>query len=221
MRLGELHIALASDEEDPAFRPEDIQREDLQRWSASIAGEIGVTVAAAGEKVPELLSKRSALVEEVHDLAHLEPSGKKIRLHGDLHLGQVLRTKTGWMIFDFEGEPGRRFAQRREKHTPLKDVAGMLRSFEYAAAAVRIEGVDPGTGPQRLRKAFLDGYLAAMSGTELLPRGEAALKTVLEILEMEKLLYELRYEVQNRPDWIRIPAGALLQREARPREATL
>src|SRR5262249_48734872 len=117
--LGRAHLGLASQPHDPAFAPEPIQKEDLQRWSSSIIGEIGVTVAAAAGAIPELADRREGLVERARRLAKISPSGKKIRGHGDLHLGQVLRARGEWYIFDFEGEPARGFNQRREKQTPL------------------------------------------------------------------------------------------------------
>jgi len=208
--LGQLHLVLASEPNDPAFTPEPIQKEDLQRWSSSIIGEIGVTVAAATRAIPELADRRDALVERARKLAKIAPSGKKIRGHGDLHLGQVLRSRGEWFIFDFEGEPARSFNQRREKHTPLKDVAGMLRSFAYAAAAVELEGAAPGERAFACRDAFLDGYLRTTKSSGLLPEGEEGFRVTLEALELERSVYELRYELQSRPDWVRIPARTLL-----------
>ncbi len=205
--VGELHVALGSDRETPAFAPEPLQKEDLHRWSSSITGELGVTLAAA-TALPDLAARREALVARAHRLADAEPSGEKLRIHGDLHLGQALHTPKGWLLFDFEGEPGRSYAQRREKHSPLKDVAAMLRSFSYAAAAsARETGRPASAGPAR--EAFLEGYLGVARGASFLPKGEL-FRTLLEALEFEKLLYELRYELNNRPDWVQIPADALL-----------
>src|SRR5258707_9311103 len=138
--IAELHLALSSDPEDPAFAPEPIQQVDLQHWSASIIGELGVTIAAAAKAIPELAQRRDLLVERIQMLARLSPSGKKIRIHGDLHLGQVLRSDQGWMVFDFEGEPSRNFNQRREKYSPLRDVAGMPRTFRYSGRGGGLPG---------------------------------------------------------------------------------
>jgi trehalose synthase-fused probable maltokinase len=206
--LAGLHLTLASDPNDPAFCPEPIQQEDLQRWSSSIIGELGVTFAEVEKRMPELGSLRDPLVETAKRLAQAPPSGKKIRLHGDLHLGQVLRVRGDWMIFDFEGEPARSFHQRREKHTPLKDVAGMIRSFEYAQAAVELEGAAPGDRAGACRDAFLEAYLSGLGGSDLLPRPDA-FSVVLTALELERTVYELRYEMQSRPDWVRIPLRTL------------
>jgi maltokinase len=212
-RLGELHAALASDPDDPAFAPEDIHHEDLDRWSASIIGELGVTLADASKQFPELEKRREALVEVGKGLAHTRPGGQKIRVHGDLHLGQTLRSQGQWLIFDFEGEPSRSFAQRREKYSPLKDVAGMLRSFDYAAASVLLDGGQPADRVTPARTAFLEGYRKATRGKPFLPERDEDFMTRLAAFELEKLLYEVRYEMQNRPDWVRIPVQALLRME--------
>ena len=210
--LGELHDVLASDPSDPGFAPEPVQREDLQRWSSSIIGEMGVSLASASQQAPELLEKREALVARIDRLARLEPegAGMKIRHHGDLHLGQTLRSNGRWLIFDFEGEPVRTYAQRREKHSPLRDVAGMLRSFAYACATVEIAGAPDASRLGPVRKAFLDGYRKSRNTQGLLPADDQTFDVMLETLELEKLLYELRYELSHRPDWVRIPARALL-----------
>ena len=206
--LAELHLTLSSDPTDPAFAPDPIHQEDLQRWSSSIIGELGVTFAEAEKRIQNLGDLREPLVERVKQLAQLPPSGKKIRIHGDLHLGQVLRVGGDWMIFDFEGEPARTFTQRREKYTPLKDVAGMLRSFAYAQAAVELEKAPPGERALPCRNAFLDAYLDRVRGSDLLPTGPS-LDTVLDAFELERAVYELRYELQTRPDWVPIPVRSL------------
>jgi trehalose synthase-fused probable maltokinase len=212
-RLGELHHALGSRADDPAFAPEPLQLEDLQRWSASIVGELGVTLAEAARQFPELEGRREGLIGHARRLSHVAASGQKLRIHGDLHLGQVLRAEGGWLIFDFEGEPGRSFAQRREKYSPLRDVAGMLRSFDYAEATVQLEGQPAGERVGPARQAFLEGYRAATRGAPFLPQGEESFNAFLDAFELEKMLYEVRYELQNRPDWVRIPVQALLRME--------
>jgi maltokinase len=212
-RLGELHHALASDTQDPSFAPEPVHQEDLQRWSASILGEMGVTLAEAGKHHPDLEKQRERLMEHAKRLAHVAPSGQKIRIHGDLHLGQVLHSEGKWLIFDFEGEPARTFNQRREKYSPLRDVAGMIRSFDYAEATVLLEGSSPGPRMVPSRDAFLEGYREVTRGAAFLPADEAAFWGMLRAFELEKLLYEVRYEMQNRPDWVRIPIQALLKME--------
>ena len=208
-RVGELHRVLASDETDPAFAPEAIHQEDLQRWSSSIVGELGVTLALAASRFPQLADRQDALTERAKALASLTPSGQKIRQHGDLHLGQALWTGDDWMVIDFEGEPARPYAARREKHTPLRDVAGMLRSFSYATSA---NGMAPAHRKRAVgvsKAAFLRGWKAAVQGTGLLPESDSDARTMLDVLELEKTLYELRYELQMRPDWAHIPVEAL------------
>ena len=199
-RIGEMHAALASDPSDPAFAPEPVRREDLERWARTLLIELDRTIAVAAAAVPELASRRAALEARIQRLAVLPPAGLRIRQHGDLHLGQVLRSEGQWLVFDFEGEPARPVPERRAKSSPLKDVAGMLRSLAYAAASAET--------PQHLapaRQVFLEGWRSAAAG--LVPPGAEVL---LESLELEKLLYELRYEVGHRPAWVRIPARDLL-----------
>jgi trehalose synthase-fused probable maltokinase len=213
-RLGELHNAFASaSPDDPAFAPEPLLLEDLQRWSASIVGELGVTLADAGRLHPDLEGRRESLIEHAKRLAHVAPSGQKIRIHGDLHLGQVLRANEQWLIFDFEGEPARTFTARREKYSALRDVAGMIRSFDYAEATVALEGGEPRGRVGPSRDAFLEGYKKATQGAPFLPADSATFDVMLRAFELEKLLYEVRYELQNRPDWVRIPVQALLRME--------
>jgi trehalose synthase-fused probable maltokinase len=206
-RVGELHVALA-DPDDPAFAPEPIRREDLQRWAQSLLGELDETVRVASGAVPGLGDRAGALRGRIARLAEARPSGVRLRQHGDLHLGQVLRSGGEWLIFDFEGEPARTIAERRQKSPAYKDVAGMLRSFAYAAAAAEKRGA-PGLPREPAREAFLEGYRSRAAA--LLPEDAGTAQVLLESLELEKLLYELRYEVGHRPDWIGIPARDLLQ----------
>jgi len=208
--VGNLHLALASDPTDPAFAPEPIQQEDLQRWSSSIIGELGVTFAEAEKRIPDLAQLRGPLVEKARRLGQLTPSGRKIRVHGDLHLGQVLRVKGEWILFDFEGEPARGFNHRREKFTALKDVAGMLRSLTYAQAVIELEGAPAGDRASPCRRAFLEGYAQATASADFFPTGEA-FDAVLGAFELERTVYELRYELRSRPDWVPIPVHTLKQ----------
>jgi trehalose synthase-fused probable maltokinase len=208
-RVGELHRVLASDDTDPAFAPEPIHQEDLQRWSSSIVGELGVTLALAASRFPHLADRQDALTERAKALASLAPSGQKIRQHGDLHLGQALWAGDDWMVIDFEGEPTRPYAARREKYTPLRDVAGMLRSFSYAASVAELPPADRKRAEGATKGAFFRGWKAAVQSTGLLPASDTDTRTILDVLELEKTLYELRYELQMRPDWAPIPAEAL------------
>jgi trehalose synthase-fused probable maltokinase len=127
----------------------------------------------------------------------------KIRHHGDFHLGQTLTVGAGadFFIIDFEGEPLRPLEERRRKHTPLRDVAGMLRSLGYAAASASA----PEGWEETARAAFLDGYRAAAGRAAFLPADATALTRALAVLELEKAAYEVVYEANNRPDWLAIP----------------
>jgi trehalose synthase-fused probable maltokinase len=141
-----------------------------------------------------------------------------IRTHGDLHLGQTMLTDRGWVILDFEGEPARPLPERRLKRSPLRDVAGMLRSFSYVVAGARIlRGASPPDDwEDRARDAFLAGYFERVDAA-LLPPGDAPTRQLLAVFELEKAVYELRYELNNRPDWVAIPVAGiarLLDREA-------
>jgi trehalose synthase-fused probable maltokinase len=136
-----------------------------------------------------------------------------IRHHGDYHLGQALWTKAeDWLILDFEGEPARSVPERRRKRSPLRDVAGMLRSFAYAASASQLQrGVaPPPRWEEECRASFLAGYLAAAEPS-LLPASEQGIERLLTVFELEKAVYELRYELNNRPDWVGIPVAGILR----------
>jgi trehalose synthase-fused probable maltokinase len=137
--------------------------------------------------------------------------GRAIRQHGDYHLGQVLRRGDDWLLLDFEGEPARPLSERRRKTTPLRDVAGMLRSFAYAAETSRSFGeAVTADWEQAAREAFLDGYDAEIDGS-LLPAAPEARARLLAACELEKALYELRYELDNRPAWAQVPAAGILR----------
>jgi maltokinase len=134
-----------------------------------------------------------------------------IRHHGDFHLGQTLWVDEDWVIIDFEGEPLRALPERRRKRSPLRDVAGMLRSFAYAASASPIlRGVEPPVGwEERARAQFLDGYHKTVD-QNLVPSGPS-IDRLVRVFELEKAVYELRYELNNRPDWVKIPVAGILR----------
>jgi trehalose synthase-fused probable maltokinase len=218
-RLGEvtaaLHNALASDHNDPAFAPEDPSAEALSLLQASVDEEIEQVFLELPDR--ESVAPIAGRGEEVRDrlrlLSHVGPVGRVIRHHGDYHLGQVLWSEDeDWVVLDFEGEPARSLPERRRKRSPLRDVAGMLRSFAYAASAFQIlrGGQTPEGWEQRCRTAFLDSYLVTVDPS-LVPSGEAAVHRLLSVFELEKAVYELRYEIQHRPDWIEIPVAGILR----------
>ncbi|MGH8574332.1 MAG: hypothetical protein ACREX8_17410, partial [Gammaproteobacteria bacterium] len=164
------------------------------------------------------LRKIAGRAEGFHD----EATTQRIRVHGDLHLGQTLRTPdSDWKIIDFEGEPARPVEERRQKTSALKDVAGMLRSFAYArGAAERAIEVEANRGDQErlfawetaARRVFLEGYRSAIRAApvSLAPAAEDAFRRALAAWELDKALYEIAYEVRNRPDWIALPLRSLL-----------
>jgi trehalose synthase-fused probable maltokinase len=154
----------------------------------------------------------------VQELSAAGPSGLSIRTHGDYHLGQLLWTTAGdWVVIDFEGEPARALPDRRRKRSPLRDIAGMTRSFAYAAdASVLLNGVEPPVGwLDACRTGFVDGYLSA-ADERLLPPSRSGFDRLLALFELEKLVYELRYEARNRPEWASIPLVALLRQLEAP-----
>lgn len=149
------------------------------------------------------------------ELRQIEDVGPAIRVHGDFHLGQVMRTDAGWFVLDFEGEPARPMQERRMFTTPVKDVAGMVRSLQYAAwSALQDQDGDPRdlaeAWEQRNRQAFLEGYVAvAHEKGGILPGSTAALDAILKAFELDKAIYELGYELAHRPEWSKIPLDAL------------
>jgi len=217
---GALHVALSREENEPASTPEAIDEWDLKEWAKSARGSLDRLLdEGVGELRPYAMAIRSriARIEEVED------RGFKTRIHGDYHLGQVLLTSRGWMILDFEGEPARTLEERRAKHTPLRDVAGMLRSFSYAAVAALFQRADPDTPAwtslspwattwERLaRERFLAGYLTKSHEGDFLPSDREDINLMLDVLEIDKALYELGYERGHRPEWVRIPLRGIAQ----------
>ena len=211
--IGRMHTVLASDASDPAFAAEEPSQESTSLITATIDEQIErVFVDLPGDDPAlEPIANRG---EEVRDrlamLSHVGASGRLIRHHGDLHLGQTLLAPDRWIVLDFEGEPARPLIERRRKRSPLRDVAGMLRSFAYASSAAEIQRGTPAPEgwEERTREAFLTGYFGAVEPA-LLPPGEANARSLLTIFELEKAVYELRYELNNRPDWVGIPVAGI------------
>jgi trehalose synthase-fused probable maltokinase len=218
-RLGEvtgaMHTCLASDPNDPSFAPEEPSLESLGLLTATIDEEIARAFAELPDDLEALEPIRlrgEEIRERLRLLAHVGAGGRIIRHHGDFHLGQTLWASHNWVILDFEGEPARSLPERRRKRSPLRDVAGMLRSFAYAASAV--EPMRGGTAPagweERARDEFLDGYLRSVDPM-LVPPGPEAVDKLLSVFELEKAVYELRYELTMRPDWLPIPVAGILR----------
>jgi predicted trehalose synthase len=202
-RTAELHLALASDPLEPAFAPEPITASDVAAWTAAVQRQLDAAQAALGGRLPDGVPDRV----DAAGLAALVGTAR-LRHHGDFHLGQTLAVRDGedFAIIDFEGEPLRPLAERRQKHTPLRDVAGLLRSLGYAAASAPVA---PGW-EAAAREAFVAAYRATAGAAPFLPASEAALRRALAVLEVEKAAYEIVYEANNRPDWVAIPVRGLV-----------
>lgn len=236
-RLGAItramHDALASDEDDPDFAPQAAEPQDLDRWAHRAQQSVRDSLALLERQIeaPEfprqrvaeaqaLVGRRDHYLGWINEIADSlgDDLGTRIRVHGDYHLGQVLHTKTDdYMIIDFEGEPSKSLAERREKTSPLRDVAGMLRSIAYAAASLAIAvemTVDLPTRELRaarwerdVRAAYLAGYFAEDTddAADILPEDQSHVRQLLTLFETEKAFYELAYELNNRPPWVGIP----------------
>ncbi|HEU5476906.1 MAG TPA: phosphotransferase [Gaiellaceae bacterium] len=216
-RLGEvtaqMHTALGADPADPAFAPEEPSVESLGLLTATVDEEIArvfLSLPDDDDRLAPILGRGEEVREQLRLLTHAGSAGRVIRTHGDYHLGQTLWSGNDWVILDFEGEPARTLVERRRKRSPLRDVAGMLRSFAYAATAAELtRGADvPGDWEERARERFLETYLETVEPT-LLPPGEASIERLLAVFELEKAVYELRYELDNRPDWVGIPVAGI------------
>jgi maltose alpha-D-glucosyltransferase/alpha-amylase len=209
-RTAQLHRAFAKPSGDPAFEPEPFTAQDMQEWKARVRQEAEQTFKIleknASDPVKAILGKQHQIIQKIESCPAPKGPALKTRLHGDYHLGQVLIANNDFVIIDFEGEPGRTLAESRRKHSPLRDVAGMVRSFSYARwSASQSDKLQQQPNPlladweSQARRAFLEAY-----GVDPDQRG------LLVLAEIEKLLYELRYELANRPDWLHVPLrGAL------------
>jgi maltose alpha-D-glucosyltransferase/alpha-amylase len=245
VRTAELHLALAARTGDPAFDPEPVAAQDGVAWKNRVRDEAVATldlVERRREQLPPpvrdeaqaLLDRRDELIARIDACAVAAVGSVKIRYHGDYHLGQVLLANNDFVIIDFEGEPARPVAERRRKHSPLRDVAGMLRSFNYAqtsalARVAQTEGDAARLAPLAaawetdVRRVFLGAYADTVRGGQRVASLEET-GGLIELFEIEKALYELRYEIDHRPDWIRTPLAWLLAlvagSSAQPRLAT-
>ena len=210
---GQMHTLLGSDPSDPAFAPEGPSVESLGLLTATVDEEIArvfFSLPEEDEVLAPILGRGEEVREQLRLLAQAGSTGRIIRTHGDYHLGQTLWAGNDWVILDFEGEPARPLVERRRKRSPLRDVAGMLRSFAYAATASALaRGIEPPEDwEDRARERFLAGYFETADPT-LLPPGQTAVERMLAVFELEKAVYELRYELDNRPDWVRIPVAGI------------
>ena len=236
-RTAELHVALAQETDDPAFAPEPfstLYQRALYQSMRSPTGQVFERLLERLQEVP------AAVREEAQLVVSLEPeilrrfrsvlqrkiTAMRIRIHGDYHLGQVLYTGKDFVIIDFEGESPRPLSERRIKRSPLRDVVGMLRSFHYAAYTALSSRINGGVArPEDMAvlepcahfwhlwvsAVFLKAYLASAAPAPFLPRTREELAILLDAYVLEKALYELGHELDNRPDWVQVPLRGILQ----------
>ncbi len=224
---GRMHLALGSRPDVPDFAPRPILPRDVAAWREDLLDQARRALAglrpwlawaapAERARAARLLAREPELLALLdHLVDRIDPAGlRQIQIHGDYHLGQVLKTSSGWAVIDFEGEPARPLEQRRAKQPALRDVAGMLRSFGYAAhAAQREPGAAAPTSAslwERLaRAAYLRGYRRATAASDLIPAAADTFGRLVRLFEAAKALYELNYELNTRPDWVAIPLEAV------------
>jgi maltose alpha-D-glucosyltransferase/alpha-amylase len=227
-RTAELHLALGAPTDDPAFAPEVLTDMELQAQLAGIRQHASSVLDMLKERLSHLpdevvkvaasvLSRRRQILDHFMSLKGDFRQTQRIRIHGDYHLGQVLRVKADFVILDFEGEPARPLAVRRSKQCPLKDVAGMLRSFGYAAYAGLmnytarhpecVSRLEPWAQlwEQSAAAEFLRAYREAAQGADFLPPRHVDFRELLNVFLLDKAIYEIRYELNSRPAWVRIP----------------
>jgi len=231
-RTAELHLALASSSDDPDFKPEPftslVQRsmyQSMRNLKSRVFQLARERVKALADPLAESVRRGLALEPRVlkifHSLMERKVVAARIRCHGDFHLGQVLYTGKDFVIIDFEGEPARSLAERRRKRPALQDVAGMLRSFHYAAYAALAGGTAPGAHAATLERwlrfwyawvssAYLKAYLERVGPADIVPQTEPECEALLHVLLLEKCVYEFGYELNNRPDWVHIPVRGMV-----------
>ena len=235
-RTGELHLALASNRDDPDFAPEPFTvgyQRSVFHHMRSLTTLVLLLLRQRLEALPEDAGKEAMRVLGIEGdiiarfriaLKH-KAAAMRTRCHGDYHLGQVLYTGRDFVIIDFEGEPARPLGERRLKRSPLSDVAGMIRSFDYAVHAALLGQAPTVIRPEDLpilerwgrlwyvwvSAAFLNSYLAVVEESGLLPSSREELGALLDMYLLEKAVYELGYELNNRPDWVRVPLLGILQ----------
>lgn len=232
-RTGELHVALASDPDDPAFSPEPFTpfyRRSLFESMRALAKQAFGLLEKSFKALPSVVQadakKVLDLEKEVYNrfrsILDIKITALRTRHHGDYHLGQVLCTGKDFVIIDFEGEPARPIGERRLKRSPLRDVAGMLRSFNYAAVFALKSGsfrpedilnLEPWSRFWNLwvSVGFLKSYINVTADSGFLPKSKEELRALLDIYILEKAVYELGYELNNRPDWVNVPVLGILE----------
>jgi maltose alpha-D-glucosyltransferase/alpha-amylase len=231
-RTAELHVALATVTGDAAFDPQPLARADFDAYRQRATGEarsalallktnIDQVPAADRDKANDVLARQEQILARLDATVAEEAEGMKIRIHGDYHLGQVLVTRNDFVIVDFEGEPGNSIEQRRAKQSPLRDVAGMLRSFSYvehsalrSVAHDEVEFAKLAPLARGWAAEARDAFVTAYDAEARRARMYSSLKPghgLLGLFEIEKALYELRYELSNRPTWAGIPLQGIIE----------
>jgi len=228
VRTGEMHKVLASDNDNPSFRPEEYSLHYQRSLFSSLQSLVRATFdnqrrnlnklqGETKEEALEILGMKEDILNAFKRIYSKKIDVVKIRLHGDYHLGQVLFTGKDFVILDFEGEPAKAYSERRLKRAALRDVAGMIRSFHYAAyAGLLLDDKISETDAEKLipyaeqwyhymSGFFMKGYLETVQGTQIVPKDKESLDILLQTFLLEKAVYELNYELNNRPAWVIIP----------------
>jgi len=231
-RTAEMHRAFARPTEDPAFAPEPVRRDNVVAWRNAAMGELERALAAleralpglaveTAERARMLVGRKDELRARIEAMAGEAAGAVKTRLHGDYHLGQVLVSERDFYVIDFEGEPAKPIAERRAKHSALRDVAGMIRSFDYAAAAAALQiaerlpdgaetaWADALAWRDGAIRRFLASYRSALGDCAVWPADPAQGFDLVALFALEKATYEVCYEAANRPGWLHIPIGGL------------
>jgi maltose alpha-D-glucosyltransferase/alpha-amylase len=234
-RTAQMHVALASEPSDSAFAPEPYTASFQRTLEESVRGMTDRNFDLLRQKRPELpeeqrseagqlVDRRGEILQRLHSALSVPIRAMRTRIHGDYHLGQVLYTGCDFVMIDFEGEPARPLSERRMKRSPLQDVAGMLRSFHYAAFGSLLVPLDEASAPDRDRRSllpwagswyawastrFLQSYLEKSGAAAYLPASRGDLSTLLQLHLLEKAIYELGYELNNRPPWVGIPLAGI------------
>jgi maltose alpha-D-glucosyltransferase/alpha-amylase len=237
VRTAQLHHVLATASNEPAFAAEPINsfhQRSIYQGSRTQVAETFTLLSRRRDLVPaedqplvdDVLRLQPLLIDRLRSIIAGPIDALRSRIHGDFHAGQVLWSGSDFQIIDFEGEPGRPLSERRLKRSPLRDVAGMLRSFHYAAyGTLKTDGLASATRPEDVPRlqpwariwyesvagTFLGAYLDEAAGTGLYPRDDTQLMTLLDVLLLQKALYEVVYELNNRPSWINIPLQGILE----------
>ncbi len=238
-RLGEMHMVLARPSEDPAFAPHACTEADCDAWAEGVRAQLEAALAVLAaprewaddvqrQTAALLCAHREALLQRLPALAHAGLGSLCMRIHGDLHLGQILVVSGDAYFIDFEGEPARPLAQRRAKSSPLRDVAGMLRSLDYlTASGVASGGAGQSPAAQARKRAIVerfhqvseDAFLSAYTqAARSLPHhwdAPESSRTLLDLFLLEKAAYEISYEAAHRPAWLPVPLSGLAALAAR------